>query len=233
MDTKICVRCKKDKNINEFNKNRRSKDGLNSWCRECANKYRNSSNKKHTQFKENLTGEIWRDIKGYEGLYQVSNYGRVKSLPRIKNNRQGSFKTKETILNFSCNSAGYYTAGLWKNKKRKTFQVHRLVAQAFIPNIDKKPIINHKDEDKTNNCVNNLEWCDDKYNNHYGTARERQTKACSKEVFQYTLEGKFVKKYTSTMDAERKTGFKSPNICNCCNGKGKTYKGFIWSYEMR
>ena len=108
--------------------------------------------------------EIWKDIDGYEGLYQVSNLGRVKSLHH----------NKEKILKGSYNSKGYYFVKLCKNGISKSIFVHRLVAQEFIPNPDNLPIVNHKDENPRNNNVDNLEWCTQKYNANYGTVRERQ-----------------------------------------------------------
>lgn len=118
--------------------------------------------------------EIWRDIKGYEGLYKVSNYGRIKSLER--KDCLGRSK-KEKILKLSEDKDGYLLITLHKNKKVKTFKVHRLVAETFVPNPNNYPIINHKDENKINNHVSNLEWCTVKYNNNYGTRNERSSKS--------------------------------------------------------
>ncbi|RXM57212.1 NUMOD4 domain-containing protein [Clostridium tetani] len=114
--------------------------------------------------------EIWEDIEGYEGLYQVSNLGRVKSL---------NYKNRgiEKLLKQFEDSKGYLKVGLSKNKKSKHLFVHRLVAKAFIPNLNNYPIINHKDENPLNNSINNLEWCTYKYNNNYGTKKERISKA--------------------------------------------------------
>ena len=117
--------------------------------------------------------EIWKDILGYEGLYQVSSYGRIKSLSRKRNN--GLDKT--IILKENINNKGYKRINLHKNKKMKSYLVHRLVAQAFIPNPNNYPIINHKDENPSNNHVSNLEWCTYKYNNNYGTKGEKISKA--------------------------------------------------------
>lgn len=109
--------------------------------------------------------EIWKDILGYEGLYQVSNLGRVKSLNYHKTR-------KEHILK-PTNCHGYLRVNLSKNKNRKSYLVHRLVGEAFISNFDNLPEINHKDENKHNNCVENLEWCDRQYNNTYGTMLQK------------------------------------------------------------
>lgn len=113
--------------------------------------------------------EIWKDIKNYEGLYKVSNLGNVKSLPK----KAGRSNRKEKILNFNKNSKGYLRVELSKDKKRKQCLVHRLVAETFIPNYNNLPQINHKDENKENNYIDNLEWCDNKYNNNYGTRNQR------------------------------------------------------------
>lgn len=108
--------------------------------------------------------EIWKDIKGYEGLYQISNLGRVKCLPKIIRNR----KYKEIIKSPSLAGKGYYRLILCNNGKNKAFYIHRLVAQAFIPNPNNLPQVNHKDENILNNCVDNLEWCNNKQNINYG-----------------------------------------------------------------
>lgn len=117
--------------------------------------------------------EIWKPILGYEGIYEVSSFGRIKSLKRRskedKNERGLILKQKKT-------KAGYYIISLHNQGKEKFFFVHRLVAQAFIPNPENLPIINHIDENKSNNCVENLEWCDQCYNINYGTCIERATK---------------------------------------------------------
>ena len=113
--------------------------------------------------------EEWRSIPGYEGLYEVSSYGRVKSLERYKSNNGGIQLIKERILKPNNTKKGYLTVQI-RNKK---FKVHRLVALTFIPNPENLPQVNHKDEDKTNNNVDNLEWCDAKYNSNYGTSIER------------------------------------------------------------
>ena len=161
--------------------------------------------------------EIWKDKKGYEGHYQVSNWGRVKSI------KFG----KEKILKLIKDKDGYLQVTLCKNNIKKVYKVHRLVAEAFIDNPDNLPQVNHKDENKTNNNVENLEWCTNEYNINYGTRTER----CSKPVLQYTLDGEFVREWESAIQAEREGGFNNTCICQCCLGKRKTHKGFIWKYK--
>ena len=116
--------------------------------------------------------EIWKDIVGYEGLYQVSNLGNVKRLKGYKGRGKG-YIVEEHLIKPSINSNGYQNVVLCKNGKTKTFTMHRLVAIAFLDNSEKLPQVNHKDENKLNNCVDNLEWCDRVYNNNYGTRNKK------------------------------------------------------------
>ena len=155
--------------------------------------------------------EVWKDIVGYEGHYQVSNLGRVKSI------KFG----KEKILKQAFDKDGYLQSVLSKNNKHITFLTHRLVAKAFIDNPNNYCEINHKDENKQNNCVDNLEWCDRQYNNDY---------SLSKQVFQYDKDLNLICIWKSNRNCETK-GFKHQNVNACCNGKIKSYKGFIWSYN--
>lgn len=169
---------------------------------------------------EDKINEIWKNIDGYEGLYQISNLGRVKSLGNEKNR-------KERILKLTKNKkTGYLQVGLHKEGKAKRINVHRLVASAFIENPNNLPFINHIDEDKTNNSVSNLEWCDAKYNNNYGTRNKRIGVAFSKKVL--CLETGVT--YSSTMDANIQTGINQSNISKCCLGNRKTAGGYHWQY---
>lgn len=164
------------------------------------------------------TMEEWKDIEGYEGLYQVSNYGRVR------NSKRGIYRA------FSDNGYGYYMVILCKNGKKKPFYVHRLVAEAFIPNPNNYEQINHKNENKHQNNVENLEWCSPKYNMNYGTARERTSEKQRKIVYQYTLDGKLVKIWNGVNQCKY-FGFEPSSISQCCNGIRKKHKGHIWSYK--
>ena len=163
--------------------------------------------------------EEWKDINGYKGLYQVSNLGRVRS---VRYN-------KERIMELSY-SHGYLRVGLYKNNKLKSHSVHRLVAQAFLDNPDNLPCVNHKDECKTNNHVDNLEWCSHQYNNTYGTVIQRRTEKNAKTVYQYTMDGEFVKKWISMKEIELELGFHSTNISACCRGKRPMAYGYVWKY---
>ena len=163
--------------------------------------------------------EYWKPVVGYEGLYEVSNWGRVKSL------KFGKEKILKPIIRH-----GYYFVGLSKNGIVKSYSVHRLVAQVFIPNPNNLPCVNHKDENKQNNVVSNLEWCTHEYNNSYGTRSKRVAEKQSKPVLQYDLEGNLIKEWVSINECGR-NGFNQGGICKCCNGKQKIYKGFIWKYK--
>ena len=121
--------------------------------------------------------EEWRSIEGYEGLYEVSNTGRVRSVDRYVKVGYGGYRLhKGKILKLELCNCGYYSVEITYKYKRNHFYVHRLVAEAFIPNPDNLAQVNHKDEDKTNNNVENLEWCNRKYNMNYGTRAERRKK---------------------------------------------------------
>lgn len=168
----------------------------------------------------NYMVEIWSDIEGFGGCYQVSNFGRVKSL---KFGKEQILKVKKDR---------YLRIGLCKDGKQKFYMVHRLVALAFIPNPYNLPEINHIDEDKTNNKVENLEWCDRKYNINYGSHNKRMAES-------QTNYPKFSKKvlcvetgviYPSAMQVKRELGFDNGNISNACNGRCKSAYGFHWRY---
>lgn len=169
--------------------------------------------------------EIWKDIKGYEGLYQVSSMGNVKSL-------NYNHTKEEKILRLGVDSNKYLIVNLYKNSKGKSLRVHRLVLRAFNPveNMDKLEV-NHKDENKQNNNLNNLEWCDKKYNNNYGTRTQRT----EKPVVQLDpTTNKIINVYRSAREAKRQ-GFNQGNISNCCKNKfnrpgNNIYKGYKWQY---
>ena len=141
--------------------------------------------------------EEWRPIEGYEGLYEISSYGRVRSLDKYVKSKSESYRLhKGKVLSPEKNTRGYLSVVLSYNGKHKTITVHRLVAQAFLPNPDNLPEINHKDEDKTNNNVTNLEWCDHKYNVNYGTRNIRAKETAIKNGYWTGLSRKeSMKKY--------------------------------------
>lgn len=156
--------------------------------------------------------EIFKDIKDFEGLYQISNYGKVKTLPRerVKSGLKKTFINKKT---------GYETVMLYKNGIGKNYSIHKLVADAFLPKIDGKDFINHKDKNKTNNKITNLERCDRTYNNRYSMAIK---------VGQYTLDGNLIKVFDAVIDACKEVN--DYHISEVCRGKRKSCKGFIWKY---
>ena len=201
--------------------------------------------------------EQWKDIIGYEGLYQISNYGRVKSL---NYHRSG----KEQILKpHLWGKKKYFIIGLYKDGKCHQITIHRLVAQSFLDNPKNLPCVNHKDENPQNNFIwvnengsvdldkSNLEWCDIAYNNNYGTRIERISKANinnqknSKEINQYFFddsnplkklrtwvsEKDLIKTWTSARQIQRELGYNQQVISQCCLGKRKTAYGFIWRFK--
>ena len=171
---------------------------------------------------ENLDGEIWKDVIGFEGIYQVSNMGNVRSV---------CFHGTDKIQNMGLNKTkfGYLRVQLSKNGKIKHCSVHRLVAEAFLPNPMNLPQVNHKNEQKDDNQVTNLEWCTAKYNVNFGTARQRMKQALSNPIEQFTLDGVFVRRWNSIQEAWR-GGFNGGSICQCLKGRYKTSGGFIWKH---
>lgn len=182
--------------------------------------------------------EEWRDIEGYDGLYQVSNLGRVKSLKW----------NKERILKLRLDSNGYLTVGLCKDGKLTTKIVHRLVAEAFIDNPENLPEVDHLSTVRTDNRVSNLSWCTRTENRrnpksieHYSECKKGEKAPmygkfgkehnCSKPILQYSLDGELVGEWDCGMDVQRELGIKQQNISNCCRGKLKTAYGFIWRYK--
>lgn len=162
--------------------------------------------------------EIWKTVKDYEGLYEVSNLGRIKSLPR-----NGTIK-EEKILKQYEDRYGYFYVGL-RNKKQKKNKVHRLVAEAFINNKENLSQINHIDENKKNNRVDNLEWCSPKYNVNYGC----RTKKTKKRVI-CTNQKDEEKIFESIKEAGKALNIDDSSITKCCKNKAKTAGGYKWRY---
>lgn len=176
--------------------------------------------------------EVWKDVVGYEGFYQVSNEGNVRSVERIVpfGNRTRTVPSKTRVQ--AKDKRGYSTVMLSKNNKLKNAKVHRLVAEAFIDNPDALPEVNHKDENKQNNHVSNLEWCEHIYNTVYGTKLERQREKKSIPIIQFDKKGNKLKEYDSAMQAEHEVNGKfTGNINKCLKGEIKTAFGYIWKYK--
>lgn len=173
--------------------------------------------------------EIWKDISEYEGLYQVSNLGRVK---RILFKNRVCIKSKEKILKIQHNKFDYQVVRLSKNGIAKYKQVHRLVAEAFISNPNNLPQINHKDENKKNNKTENLEWCTRKYNCNYGT-RNKKISISSKNKGKIVLQlkdDKIIKKWNNIITASRELKINDRNIVSCCKNRRKSAGGYQWQY---
>jgi hypothetical protein len=159
------------------------------------------------------------------GLYEVSNLGNIKSLikPHIKS---------EKILKPFKNENGYEIITLTKNKETKSYRVHRLVALAFLENEENYPCINHKDENRSNNNVDNLEWCTYSYNNNYGNRISKYCKKRYKKVNQYRLNGEFIKEWDSIKQISEKLKISSSGVIACCKNRFKQFKGYIWKYKL-
>lgn len=160
--------------------------------------------------------EIWKDVKGYEGLYQVSNKGNVKSFYKNRN------------LKPSKHSRGYLVVSLFENHNRKQFFIHRLVAETFIDNVNHKEEVNHKDGNKTNNCVENLEWCTGSENRLHAYDTGLRNAPVFSPVLMFSLDGTLLDKFPSICEASRRTGANEGNIYECCNGNRKSVGGYVF-----
>ena len=170
----------------------------------------------------------WADIKGYEGIYQISNFGEVKSLARYDGN---NIFREEIYMKPILSCKGYCVVTLRKNGEEKQKFIHRLVAQAFIPNPNNYPMINHKDEDKTNNFVDNLEWCDVTYNNNYGTRLSKVTKKLGHPVIaKNVLTGEEEFFYSINMALNKLNMSRNQHIIDVIKGKRKTCCNRVWRY---
>lgn len=189
--------------------------------------------------------EIWKDIKEYEGLYQISNFGNVRSVDRVVRCNTGYANIKGKLLKPTLTKKGYYKASLSKNSKEKKFFIHRLVALHFLENPFNKEQINHIDGNKINNRYDNLEFCTN-YENYVHAKRTglidknvriqqaiKMGEKNRKPIAQFTKDGKFVKEYISIIEASRQTGLSHQNISNCLSPnqkKSKSAGGYVWKY---
>ena len=184
---------------------------------------------------EDFDGEIWKDIPGYEGLYKISNYGRVKSLKRYRPNGSKSQLVPEKIKKGTDNRCGYLVVTLSKSSKTKKNYIHRLVGIAFLPNPFNLPEINHKDEDKSNNKIDNLEWCSSLYNTNYGTGiirgrKKREENGFMRKIDMYDLKGNLLKQYLCGKDIE-KDGISRRAAYLACENKARSYKGCVFRFH--
>ena len=163
--------------------------------------------------------ESWKDIEGYEGLYQVSSFGRVKRV------------TTGRILKGSKDSIGYLLVILYKNNIGSTKKIHRLVAEAFIPNPDNKPQVNHIDEDKTNNIVSNLEWMTAKENSNHGTRNGRVSRSKSIPIIAINIKTGESQEFYGTNECARQLGLSPSNISAVLKGRQKQTGGFTFKYK--
>lgn len=180
--------------------------------------------------------EVWHNIKGYENLYMVSNTGKIKRLSRVVENKgsySGKYILKEKEMKLHFNKDGYAIVNLSKNNTKKAIKVHRLVAEAFIPNPNEYFEINHINEIKDDNRVENLEWCDRKYNVNYGLRNKKTSISESKEIIQLDLSNNILNKFYGIREASRNTKIQHSHIAECCMGKRKTAGGFKWKYNKR
>ena len=185
--------------------------------------------------------EIWKDIKNFEGCYQVSNLGRVRSLTHKVPTFNGVRTTKGQILKPYISNTGYLRIDLRNHQKHKYLSIHKLVAETFIPNPNNYPIINHKDNNPLNNSVRNLEWCTQSHNIKYAytNGNAKPTAGCFKKgsiphnrrkINQYTRDNEYIATFNSVKEAALYVGTANTNISNCLNGRSPTAKGYLWRY---
>lgn len=180
-------------------------------------KFTNGTEYNNQFTQEELNSEVWKDVVGYEGLYKVSSLGRIK-------NKRG------LIMSPRIHRRGYIQIGLYKDKKLKNLYIHRLVAQAFIPNPDSLPYVNHKDENKLNDRVDNLEWCTPEYNNNYGDFIKKSMQS-AKPLYQLDMNGNIVKEFNSAHQVQKVLGYNRRAIIGCCEGNSKSAYGYKWKYR--
>lgn len=179
---------------------------------------------------EDLPNEIWKDVVGYEGLYQVSNLGRIKSLDRYVEYPNYIKRINGRIMSQQDNSKGYLMVNLSLNGFTKKLYVHRLLAEAFIPNLANKVEVNHIDLNKKNNIISNLEWCTKKENMRHAhkNGAIKYTK-----VYQYSINGEYEQEFNSLLDASIFHKIRSGDICRSCKGERAVCRGHIFRYYKK
>lgn len=188
---------------------------------------------------QQLLNEIWKDIPGYQGYYQISSLGKVKSLKRLVNSSKSAIGLRivgERILKTRIDKYGYETVILRKNNKDKHYTIHRLVASVFLDNPDNLPSINHKDLNKLNNYYLNLEWCSTDYNNKYAGRQDLINAILRNKVFgnpqikQINLETNEALVFKSLHEASKATGYSRQEISRCCRKLRGPYKNCCWEF---
>jgi len=200
-----------------------------------GNRFNNDADNLVFAWPEDLSGEVWKPIMGFEGLYEISNMGRVTALDRTKKRNYKYTKNVDVpvdrmILKPNVLKSGYAHVILHKEGVRKEFSLHRLVALHFCDGYAEGLVVNHKDENKQNNRADNLEWCTEEYNRNYGTHYERCAKSNQKRVAQYTHDGVLIAEYDSGKEASEKTGFHRACISDWCRGAHPCKAGYIWKF---
>lgn len=242
MDNKKCSKCKLFKSVSDFSKNSKERSGYASSCKDCYHLLYRSKHPSKLPPVESLENEEWLPVVGYEGLYEVSNMGRVKSIERDMitiSNKRYRRPGKIIKLHPDC-KRGYLIMQLHKKGVAVSYSIHRLVALAFIPNPDNLPEVNHKWGIKTDNRVTELVWSTSSDNQQHAYDVLNKTRPMlgkfgkdhhtSKPVNQYSLDGKFIKRWDSIADIERSGLTWSTNIIRCLQGKAKQVKKYKWAY---
>lgn len=176
--------------------------------------------------------EIWKDIKNYEGLYQVSNLGKIKSIDRMVNCKDNySKKILGRYLCFTQDKDGYLMCSLWKKNKGQTVKVHRVVCSSFKENIESKPQVNHIDGDKKNNNIENLEWVNNSENNKHAYKIGLKKPCQKKAVYVYNLNMDLLFSFDNIHEASRVTNVDRSNLTKVCKGEFKQCKGLIFKYK--
>lgn len=241
---KKCRVCGIEKPITEFYRNRRRNDGYRDECKHCSNDYGKHYKRLRTAAKikdisvESLPDEEWRDVVGFEGLYQISNLGRVKSLPLIIKYQEKERQSPERLRKVQKTCHGYLFVRLKKGGKNQHKTIHRMIAEAFIPNPNNYPCVNHIDSNRLNNTIKNLEWCTYAHNERWAwETNDKWNKTIPKRqpmnhkwvaVGILNDKGDVIKSFKSIRSASIEMRVNITGISNCIKGKSHTAGGYKW-----